>query len=200
MLANSYKCNARVSEVIIWIFVLLLLLVEWGGSGPVVRQNTEWNEWHYYLLQLSFHSVAVVLKLVTNKDKYTRNNKKTQQIQVQILPIHPQSCQNNHTLQNPHTHTLKNPHIHTLQNQHIHTHTHITKPTHTHITKPSHPHIKKPTHTHITKPTHTHTPTHYKTHTYKHYKTHTPTHYKTQTLQNPHIQTLKTHSYTTYTH
>jgi len=27
--------------------------------------------YYYYLLQLSFHSVAVVLTLVTNKDKYT---------------------------------------------------------------------------------------------------------------------------------
>jgi len=27
--------------------------------------------YYYYLLQLSFHSVAVVLTLVTNKNKYT---------------------------------------------------------------------------------------------------------------------------------
>ena len=57
--------------------------LEWGGEDwfePVLRIHTSLSSlslqmfyyyYYYYLLQLSFHSVAVVLTLVTNKNKCT---------------------------------------------------------------------------------------------------------------------------------
>ena len=48
----------------------------------------------YYLLQLSFHSVAVVLKLVTDKNKYTLIKQYKNTINtVRILANHSQNCQ-----------------------------------------------------------------------------------------------------------
>jgi hypothetical protein len=46
------------------------------GVGPVVRLLNEriyyyyYYYYYYYLLQLSFHSVTIVLTLATNKNKY----------------------------------------------------------------------------------------------------------------------------------
>jgi len=92
--------------------------------------------YYYYLLQLSFHSVAVDLTLVTNNNKhtYTKQYKNTvQTIQNTVntsthitktptqLSKHPYITKPTHT----HTHTLQNPHIHTpthYKNPHLHTH------------------------------------------------------------------------------
>jgi len=41
-----------------------------GRSVGIVRSRTKATE-YYYLLPLSFHSVTLVLTLVTNKNKYT---------------------------------------------------------------------------------------------------------------------------------
>ena len=81
---------------------------------------------YYYLLQLSCHSVAVTLTIVTNKETYIKET------------IQKHSKYKHMYYQN--THTLQNPHIHTSTHTHTHTHTHITKPTHTHIIKPIYTH------------------------------------------------------------
>jgi len=87
-----------------------------------------------YLLQLSCHSVAVVLTLVQTKqiriNILKRNNTKTQYkqhktqwIQVHILPKHPQNCQYTPTYAHPHIlqNKLKQPQyqIHTKWNSRI---------------------------------------------------------------------------------
>ena len=41
------------------------------GICLFIYYNNSNNYYYYYLLQLSCHSVAVVLTLVTNKNKYT---------------------------------------------------------------------------------------------------------------------------------
>jgi hypothetical protein len=121
---------------------------------------------YYYLLQLSFHSVAEVLTLVTNKKKYAQT-KQYKNI-VQTVQKHSKYkytyYQNTHTLQNPHIHTP------TQYKTHTYTHQHITKPTHTHTNTLQNPHI--------------HTPTHYKTHTYTHPHITKPV--KTTTVQDTH--------------
>jgi hypothetical protein len=62
--------------------------------------------------------------------KHSTNNTR-HLLQVHILPELPHTCQNTHTLQNPHIHTP------TCCKTHTYTHPHITKLTHTdpHITK-----------------------------------------------------------------
>jgi len=140
------------------------------------RKTDFWiNEWmNYYLLQLSCHSVAVVLTLVQSKqigiNIHKRNNKK---------------------------HSTNN-------TKHSKYRSHITKtPTHYKTHTYTHPHITKPTltHTHTLQNPHLHTPTHYKTHTYTHLHITKLTHYQnTHTLQNPHKHT-RTHTlqHPTYT-
>ena len=92
---------------------------------------------YYYLLQLSFHSVAVVLTRVETKQLriniYKRNNTKTQYkqhktqyTQVNILPKHPHNCQNTPTYTHPHI--IKHVQTTTVQDTHTHTHTHTKKP------------------------------------------------------------------------
>jgi hypothetical protein len=69
--------------------------------------------YYYYLLQLNFHSVAVVLTLVTNRNKYTHKK-------------HYKNTVNTSTyMTKTPTQLSKHPHIHTLQN--TYTHPHITK-------------------------------------------------------------------------
>ena len=79
------------------------------------------------LLQLGFHSVAVVLTLVQKKQiiyiketiqKHSTNNTKHSKYKYTYY-------KNTQTLQNQHIHTSTHIHIHTLQNPHI------TKSTHT---------------------------------------------------------------------
>jgi hypothetical protein len=41
------------------------------GPFMLIASSETYCGYYYYLLQLSFHSVAVVLTLVTNKNKYT---------------------------------------------------------------------------------------------------------------------------------
>jgi len=76
---------------------------------------------HHHLLQLRFHSVAVVLTLITNKNIRKRNNTKTQQIQVHVLPKHPRIAKATdtriHTFQNPYIHTPTRTRTHILQNK-----------------------------------------------------------------------------------
>jgi hypothetical protein len=83
-------------------------------------------------MQLSFHSVAVVLTLVQTKQirinihkrkstKTQHKKYKTQQILIHILPKQPHNCQNTHILQIPHIHTP------THYKSHTYTHPHITK-------------------------------------------------------------------------
>jgi hypothetical protein len=131
------------------------------------------NYYYYYLLQLSFHSVAVALTLVQTKqisiNIYKLNNTKTQykQIKTQQIPKHLHNCQNTPHITKPthtNTHTYTHIHTHALWNQYLHT---LTTTTHTHTyTQPqplhTHPHIHTTTTT-----THTHTYTH--THTHNHY-------------------------------
>jgi len=91
--------------------------------------------YYYYLLQLSFHSVVIVLTLVTNS-KHTRTLKET----IQKHSKYKYTCyQNTLTI-------VKTP---THYKTHTYTHPHITKPTHTH--------------THILQNPHMHTPKYYKT-------------------------------------
>ena len=167
-------------------------------------------------MQLSFHSVTVVLTLVqtgqirinihqrNNKKKHSTTNTKHSKYKYIYY-------QRTHTLQNPHkhtpthykTHTNTLPHItkptqthsHTLQNPHKHTPTRYKTHTNTH------PHITKPTqtHTHTLQNPHTHTHTHYKTHTNTHPHITKPTQTHSHTLQNPHKHTpthYKTHTNT----
>ena len=125
--------------------------------------------YYYYLLQLSFHSVAIFLTLVTNKNKYIQTKRYKDTVQktqntinasthitkspTQLsIPTHITNPTHTHIhkLQNPHIHisTHYKSHtytIHTLQNPHIHTSTHCKSHTYTH------PHITNPTHTHIHK-------------------------------------------------
>jgi hypothetical protein len=110
----------------------------------IFRQNIYYYYYYYYyLLQLSFHSVSAVFKLVTNKNKHTQTKQ-------------------NKTIVNTRTHIKKYPHntkpiqtrTHTLQNPYKHAPTHYKTQTYTHqhIANPiqlfKHPHITKPKHTH----------------------------------------------------
>jgi len=87
------------------------------ASAPFVFRYVSWGiisnyiyYYYYYLLQLSFYSVAVVLKLVTNKNKYTS----TKQYKNTV---------------NTSTRITKTP---THYKTPTYTHSHITKPTHIH--------------------------------------------------------------------
>ena len=86
---------------------------------------------YYYLQQLSFHSVAVVLTLVTNKNKYTY--KKQYKNTIQIIK---------NTISTS-MHITKTP---THYKTHTYKHPHITKPTHTNTHTLQNPHIQTPTH------------------------------------------------------
>ena len=77
-------------------------------------------------MHYGFHSVAVVLTLVTNKNKYIYPKiQSTLQTSTHItktptpLSEHPRITKPTHT----HTHTLQNPHIHTHAPTHYKTHT-----------------------------------------------------------------------------
>jgi hypothetical protein len=94
-------------------------------SGPLQTCNGPAQFYYYYLLQLSCHSVTVVFTLVQTKqiriNIHKRNNTKTQQIPVHILPKHPHNCQNtphykNHT--HAHTQTIKQVKTTTVQDTH----------------------------------------------------------------------------------
>jgi hypothetical protein len=97
-------------------------------GGVVVRKlsgGTEENQrnlyyYYYYLLQLSFHSVAVVLTLVTNKNKYTQKKRYKNTINTSTHIIKTPTQLSKH----PHIIKPKLTHIHTLQNPYIHTPTH----------------------------------------------------------------------------
>ena len=123
------------------------------------------------LLQLSFHSVAVVFTLVQTKQiiyinetiKYTLNT----------------STLITKTSTQTHKHPLKNPNIFTPTHHKIHTctHPHFTKSTYAHMHTLQNPHI--------------HTPTHHKIHTYTHPHFTKSTHAHTHTLQNNSKQPLQ---------
>jgi len=79
--------------------------------------------YYYYLLQLNFHSVAVVLIQVTNKNKHYINET------IQKHSKYMYTCyQNTHTVVKTST---QNPHVHTPTHYktQTYTHPHITKPT-----------------------------------------------------------------------
>jgi len=113
--------------------------------------------YYYYLLQLSFLSVAVVLTLVTNKNKYTLRKQYKNTVNTSTHITKTPTYDKTHTYTHPpltklihkHTHILQNPHIHTPTHYktHTHTHPHITKPTHSHTHTYTHPHITEPTDT-----------------------------------------------------
>ena len=105
---------------------------------------------------MSCHSVAVVLTLVTNRNKYTNINKTVQK-----------HSKNKYTYyQNTYTIVKTLTHIHTRYDTlhtsdryktHTYTHPHITNPTHAHTHTLQNPHM----HTrHTLKNPHIHTPTH----------------------------------------
>ena len=82
---------------------------------------------------MSFHSVAVVLTLVTNKNKYTytRQYKNTVHTSTHIIKTPTQLSKYPHITKPTHTqtHILQSPYIHTPTHYETHTHTHplITK-------------------------------------------------------------------------
>jgi hypothetical protein len=70
--------------------------------------------------KLSFHSVAVVLTLVTNKNKYaeTKQYKNTINTSTHIIKTPTQLSEHPHITKHTHTHTHYKTHTHTLQNKH----------------------------------------------------------------------------------
>jgi len=124
---------------------------------------------YYYLLQLSFHSVAVVLTLV-----------QTKQIRIIIRKLNHTKYSTNNAKHSKYKYTY-------YQN----THTIATTPNHYKTHKYTQPHITKPkhTHNHTLQNPHIHTTTHYKTHTNTQPHITKPTHTNTHTLENPHIHT-----------
>ena len=83
--------------------------------------------YYYYLLQLSFHSVTVVLTLITNKNKFTY----TQQYKNTVQTIQHTVNTSTHITKTP-KQLSKHPHIHTPTHYkpsppHTHTHTHTSQ-------------------------------------------------------------------------
>ena len=73
--------------------------------------------YYYYLLQSSFHSVAIVLTLVTNKNKYTEKKqyKNTVNTSTHITKTPTQLSKHPHITKPTHTHTHAHTYIHTYR-------------------------------------------------------------------------------------
>ena len=88
------------------------------GSFLVIQNNNS----NYYLLQLSFPSVAVVVTLVTNKNKYISRKRYKNTLQTILKTVN-----TNTRITKTTTHYITNIHAPTHYKTHTYTHSHITK-------------------------------------------------------------------------